>query len=307
MKLNFNQLLTVAAFFGTVNCDGKDKLKTKLEHGLNHFAKPYDSKDPSVKSPLRQKMIIALQYPKCFIDKKFVLDDVDLKCKDDNAHEFYNLSFKDGKNIAAFSSYCKTNKDLTKLTDEDLKKEIQDQYNSKKAYLEAIIENIPIVNDYIKRLDDEFDLIIQSHIRQFVADSLVYDGKILTFSALLKAVKSILAAHEVDRKANDAISAAIDMIGSEKTKWIKIENIIETGMVIKESEPVKVVKKADEVVVEKPKNIISVALKASDKSTSSPSNLLYFLVASLLLATLLLGFKAYTTKPAKEEEENGEE
>jgi len=306
MKLNFHQLLTVAVFFGTVNCTGKDDLKKKLEDGLKELAVPHDAKDPSALSPLRQKMIVALQYPKCFIDKKFVIDDVDLKCKDDNAHEFYRLNFKDVNNIVSFSSYCKTNTDLSKLTDEDLKNEILEQYNQKRDYLKAIIKNIPIVKDYDGVLTDGFDLIIQSHINNYVAESLVYDGKRLTFSALHKAVESILNAHEVDRKAQDAVNGAIAMISNDKTKWVEIKNI-KTDMVIKPSEPRKDEKKAGDVVEEKPKNIINVALKASDKSTSSPTNLAYFLVASLLLSTLLLGFKAYTTKPAKEEEEEDEE
>lgn len=309
MKLNLNQLLIVVAFFGSVNCDGKSELKNKLEKALEQISIPHDVKDPSAHSPLREKMIIALKYPKCFIDKAFVIDDVDLKCKDDDAHKFFRFNFKDEvESDAKFSSYCKKNVNLDALTDSDLKKEILDQYQIKKDYLEAIVKNIPIVQDYVGGSTDEFDIKIQSHIEKFVADALVYDGKRYTFSNLHKAIESILNAHEVDRKAQDAIKGALAMINNDKTEWKKIEDI-KTGLVIKKSEPSpngngnKDPSAAKAVEDKKPQNIITVSLEASNKSTSSPLNLGFFLAASVILASLLLGFKAYTAKPAKEEDE----
>lgn len=304
--MKFNQKYLALAIFvvRTVSCDGREDLIKKLNDAEAAIIKPSKSVQEH-----REKMIHALSNPQCLIKQNYDLMKVESSCKDENPHEFYRLSVNDEKQLATLSEHCHARKNLEGFSDDKLKDEIEKQYEVKKKFLEAVIHSIPGFAYYLGGVTDEFDKIIQSHIKSFIASSLVYDGKRLTFSALHKSVEGILNAYEVDRKAIDGIKGARSLLDKKDVKLELIDDIPE-GFVIKPSNPEKIEKdekaKKDNKKKIKPINIIESSLKAADKSTSSSRTLNNVLVLSLSLSFGLLLFKSITAKPPKDDEEEEE-
>lgn len=297
MNLNLKQLLTLTVFLVSSNCGatviGKEGLISKIEANKDKMVKFHENK--TCKS-----MIKALDNPRCFIDAEYKLN-IDDKCEDKHAHDFYRIIFKGDKaeeQLEAFSEHCKTHENLEGL-DDAIAKIVSDSYEEKKKFLTEIVYQIPVVAEY-RTATDDFDIIIKSHIDKFIDDSLVYDGKRLTFSNLHKAVESVKNAHEVERKASDGVGAALEMLKNKDTTWTKF-NTSNTFRIKKASVEEK--KKDDKKEEEKPKNIVEVAVKASDKSTSNPVILGFVLGGSLLISMILLVFKAYTAEEVKDDEE----
>jgi hypothetical protein len=300
MKFNSKQLLTLTVFFGSIYCTsaiGKDGLIGKIE----------GNKDKMVKFEENQtckKMIIALNNPNCFVKSayKFTFPD---DCVDEHAHDFYRIIFtgdKADEQLEAFSNHCKAHEKLDDL-DEAIVKTVTDAYEVKKKFLTEIVYQIPIIAEY-RTATDDFDATVKSHIDKFIDDALVYDGKRLTFSNLHKAVESIKNAHEVERKASDGVEAVLEMLKNKDTAWKKFTSTgdfrIKKANIVEKKDTSKKDSGKEEV---KPKNIVEVGIKASDKSTSSPTVLGFILIGSLLISMILLVFKAYTAEEVKEEEE----
>ena len=290
MKFNLKQLLTSAVFFGYVNCTpsdiGKDGLIKKIEESKDKIEKFGEN-------TMCKSMIIALKNPNCFIAANYSFDD---KCVDKNADDFYRIIFtgdNNDKQLETFSAYCKTHENLDDL-ETSIAASVKSAYDSKKKFLTEIVYKIPIVSEY-KNATSDFDLIIKSHIDKFITDSLVYDGTRLTFSNLHKTVERIKNAFKVERKASDGVEAALAMLKGPEASLTKLQPGVAFS-IYKESDDAN----ADRI---KPKNIINVAINASDKSTSSPMILGFILVGSLLISMILLLFKAYTAGEAKDEDE----
>lgn len=297
MKLNLKQLLTLAFFFGSVNCTANSKVEL-----VDKIKKqPPISLDDST----RKNMIHALENPGCLFDSNDeVIDDVNSiknDCHDDHAHDFYRLIFKDDKNgekLAQFSDYCKTNANLDNpsLKDE-MKTFIKADYEKKKKFLRKIIYSIPVIEDYKKSDKTDFSKIIESHIEKFIEDALVYDGKRLTYSSLHKTMESIKNAYIVNRKAKHGIEAVIKMLEStEEIKLLEVKEGFKIKMAVED-------KKVPGTTTIKAKNILAVAVKASDKSTSSPQTLFFVLMISLILSASLLVYKAYNVEESMDEVE----
>lgn len=305
MKLNLKQLLTLTVFLVSASCSataiGKEGLINKIEASKDKMVNFYDNK--TCKS-----MIKALDNPRCFIDAEYKLN-IDKKCKDKHAHDFYRIIFKDDKadeNLKKFSEHCKTHDSLEGL-DESIAKVVRDSYEEKKKFLTEIVYQIPVVDEY-RNASGDFDDIIKSHIDKFIDDSLVYDGKRLTFSNLHKAVESIKNVHKVERKASDGVDAALEMLKNKDTKWTTFKpsnafRIKKASVEVKKEAEKKDEKKDEKKTENKPQNIVEVAIKASDKSTSSPVILGFVLGGSLLISMILLVFKAYTAEEVKNDEE----
>lgn len=295
MKLNLKQLLTLAVFVGSSDCalEGQVNLIKKIKEDMANIEKTTDH-------DLRKKMVHALKNPKCFSNVSFNLDQVSLTCEDKEAKNFYNVAFvgTDASNqLAAFSEHCKDHESLAGL-DAKISDAIEKSYNAKKDFITGIVYSIPVLSEYksVAETSNDFDKVVKSHIDKYIDDALVFDGKRLTFSNLHKAVESIRNIYIVDRKANDAVAAALRMLENPATKLETFTPKNTFRIKKAHTEPVD----PNNVVV-KPENIVGSAVYSADKSTSSATTLMFFLVASLAICGGLLVFKSYTA-----EESNGD-
>ena len=153
---------------------------------------------------------------------------------------------------------------------------------------------------------------LRSHVEEFISNTLVYDAKRSSFSALHKALEGLASIYEVERKAQSAVTAILEKIDKAATNGVIKYNAIEFSV-----KQVKAEKPNESDNKEKPKpkvekiNLINVALKAAAKSTSSSTNLAFVLVFSVMICSILLAYKTYTLdsekKPEEEESEAEEE
>lgn len=291
MKFNLKQLLALSVFFGSVKSADSVDCRATLIKRIDAIAITGNITDFE-KNDTRKTIIRALNNPSCLIKNKY---DFSLDCKTGPAHNFYDISFVKEKDRETFKAHCKNNSTLDSL-DKNIVQLIEYDYKEKKKFLEAIMSKIPIVSEYRKVITGEFDLSIKSHIDKFIEDSLVFDGTRLSFSNLHKAVESIKNACKVERKAVDGIKAAYEMLKVDNLVKLEIDDKFKIKMPNEKTG-------AGSSGQVKPKNIIDVAIKASDKSTSSPIILGFILVGSLLISMILLLFKAYTAEETKDEDE----
>lgn len=273
-------------------------------------------------------------------DNDAVKEEREKRIKADKVYEFCRLQL-DTDEILFLNEYLKADSDVSDLSGlaaftiepkngAELKAKIDQQFKLKRDYLKIIMMNLPIIKDIIAEKEAGFNVILNSHIDAYIAEALVFDQKRFNFSNLHKALESIKGAVEVPRKAKHAAEAAIEALKDsdkfdivEKSGFdldnIKIKREKKDDKNAKKEEEKKPVKTHDQILEEKKAeeakkvkrereiNLIDIALKGADKSTSSPKILFPTVGAGLLLAVALLIHNAVTTKAETEEEAEDDE
>lgn len=327
MKLNIKALLPLAIYLvGSANCtstlmEQRNELAGTIQSTMN----------------FEESLMMALNHPAMFDDKyetldkwtKYLHDNDPAKKKEreetiavDKAFKFYRLDL-DESEIEILSKFLADNPKASDLNDfgsdsssseGKLKTKIEEQFETKKKYLERIMENLPIVKDIKGAASDSgINDILKTHIDAFIANALVFDPKRFTFANLHKVLESIKGAVEVPRKAKHAGEAAIEALEKgDKYEIVRLNSKPDSFKIKREkTEEEKKEKTAEEKAAEekaklekeKQINLITFALDAADKSTSDGYILFYTVSGGLLFATALLILNAVTVKNETEDKE----
>ena len=283
-------------FTPTSLADFKDFLQIK--DGLSFEA--IDKKLPNY----REHTINALEHPFTYI-RLGTLDFSKEEASKDEQHKMYELDLTvDEKDLLS--------KTALKELDKKLQDKVAEQYKQKVKLLRNVLERVPVIATLPSENGTEFQNMLRSHVEEFISNTLVYDAKRSSFSALHKALEGLASIYEVERKAQSAVTAILEKIDKAATNGVIKYNAIEFSV-----KQVKAEKPNESDNKEKPKpkvekiNLINVALKAAAKSTSSSTNLAFVLVFSVMICSILLAYKTYTLdsekKPEEEESEAEEE
>lgn len=253
----------------------------------------------------REHTINALEHPFTYMR----LDKFDFskeEAKKDEQYKMYELELTVvQKELLSKTAF----KDL----DEELQKNISAQYAQKVKLLRNVLERIPVIATLPTENGSDFQKMLRSHVEDFISNTLVYDAKRSSFSALHKALEGLASVHEVERKAQAAVTAILEKIEAAGTidnidikfsvKRVKAEKPIESGSwfsIFGSGKKEKEEPKGEKI------NLINVALKAAAKSTSSAANLAFFLIISVIICSILLGYKYFADAQKKPEEEESE-